>query len=67
MVNNSVRNDRDAIIAIVAEWFLDNQWVRKARIQPLSSKPPNLETKNSGVWYFAYDHHKNIIYVKVPE
>lgn len=67
MVNNSVRNSRDVIISLVAEWFLDDRWLRKAKIENLGNKPHDLQTINSGVWYFAYDHHKNVIYVKIPE
>lgn len=67
VVDNSVRNSRDVIIALVAEWFLDDKWIKKAQIAKLENKPFNIQIINSGAWYFAYDHYKNVIYVKIPE
>lgn len=59
-----LRNDRDAIIAMVSEWYLLPK-VRNALIMNKEKKPVahNLSRICHGAWIFWYDEIKNIIYL----
>lgn len=58
---------KQTLINLVTEWYLDTQHVRQAQVKQISEKPPYLETKVSGMWYWAYDPNRNIIYARIPE
>lgn len=64
-MQTTVRNDRDAIIAIVAEHYMANdKYLRKAKIRALADKPDGLDIiHHNSNWHFAYDSRSNIIYV----
>lgn len=64
-MQTTIRNDRNAIIAIVAEHVIsDDKYLRKAKIKALAEQPKELRvTHHNSNWHFAYDNRANVIYV----
>lgn len=65
MPTTQLRNDRDAIIAIVAEHVIfDDKYLRKAKIKLLTDQPKGLKSvQHNSNWTFAYDSRANVIYI----
>ena len=65
MVSQTLRNDRDVIIAIVAEHIIfDDKYLRRATIKSLDDPERGMDViiQHNQNWVFAYDSRKNIIY-----
>lgn len=62
---SGLRNDRDAIIAIVAEHIMaDDKKLHRAKIFGMIDKPPGIEIiEHNSNWVFAYDEKNNNIYI----
>lgn len=64
----SIRNDKDAIISIVAELYTaDDASLRQASFSAFENKPRDVTIIHYGAWAYAYDRRNNVIYVKYPE
>lgn len=61
---DTLKNDRNAIISIVAEFYLDDKWLKQAKIDKFENHPRELEVRRYAAWFFVYDHQKNVIYIK---
>jgi hypothetical protein len=65
MTQAGLRNDRDAIISVVAEYYtFDDKYLRRAAIKNMDDpeRATELEPIKHADWLFAYDTKKNIIY-----
>lgn len=62
----NLRNDRNAIIAVVAEHYLfDDKYLKRATIKGINDpeREPGLQPiHHNSNWIFAYDTKKNVIY-----
>lgn len=68
MATLALRNDKDAAIAVVAEWYVEyDRVLRRANFKKLEAAPPDLQIHNYGAWRYAYDPNTNTIYMRVPE
>lgn len=67
MRQTDIRNDRNAVIAIVAEHVTaDDRYLRRAVIQALVDCPKNIKLlEHNSNWIFGYDSKANIIYVSL--
>lgn len=64
-MEQQLRNDRDAVIAIVAEHYTaDDKYLRRATMAPLKDRPNNIKLIHHNTnWVFGYDSRSNVIYV----
>lgn len=65
MREKGLRNDRDAVISVVAEHYTtDDKYLRRAKILSLKDCPDKLKKiEHSTNWIFAYDSRSNIVYI----
>lgn len=62
---SNLRNDRDAVIAVVAEHVVaDDKQLRRAAICPMNERPAGVKIiEHNSNWIFSYDNRTNSIYV----